>query len=92
MSDFRGPRNKKQTPENNADTLALFASAIRLLNMQPPKYVGDDGTIETTQPAKRDAMLDADQATTPAIFEGFITMVKEKYAAESGDPVAYMQI
>ena len=71
-----------QSAQNNADSLALFASGIRLLGQQNPTYIADDGKLSYTSPLTRRDVLPRELKlpTTPAAFEGFITLVKESQA------------
>lgn len=66
-------------------SLALFASAVRLLNQDPPKYIADDGSLLDSSPLKRRDELprELELPTTPVAFETFITMIKEKQARET---------
>lgn len=84
------PTDPKKSPKNNADNLALFGMGVRLLNANPALYVQDSGKVSRSRPSKRDVF--PEYATTPVAFEGFITMIKEKYASASGNSEAYWQI
>ena len=73
-----------QVAQKNADTLALFAAGVRLLKEETPRYVSEQGKIETSNPiSKRDDIFGLEQPSTPAAFETFITAVRERYAAET---------
>lgn len=88
----RASSNPLLQPFKNADNLALFASAVRLLNLNPAVYVSDDGKPVRNRPQKRGALFHTEDATTPVAFEGFMTVVKEIYAAKSARPDVYRRI
>ncbi|KAH7048439.1 hypothetical protein B0J12DRAFT_741170 [Macrophomina phaseolina] len=84
------PRKETERADNNADTLALFGSAIRFLNEDPAKYVQDNGFITETSPnTARNApslKLMYPRSTVPVwnpVFEGFLTRIREARAAET---------
>ncbi|SMY20775.1 unnamed protein product [Zymoseptoria tritici ST99CH_1A5] len=72
-----------RSPTKNADSLALFASGVRLLNLTPPKYVERDGGLSGTVPLVKKRSLPHELAyqSTPVVFEGFITKIKEARSA-----------
>jgi len=76
-----------ESAQNNADTLALFASGLRLLKQQNPVYIADDGSLQTEAPAeRRDVKIlprELELPTTPAAFETFMTLVRERQAKET---------
>lgn len=76
-----------QVAQRNADSIALFAAGIRLLNQDPPLFIRDDGSVNRDIVLRRAVMpRELNYPVTPAAFGAFITMVREDFAGATGLP------
>lgn len=82
-----GDAAQQQVAQRNADSIALFASAVRLLNLgsvlqRPTRFVTDNGNVVTQNPVSRRALVprEIEHPTTPAAFESFMTLIRAERA------------
>lgn len=79
--------NGQENAQRNADSIALFAAGVRMLNSDRPLFIADSGRVSKTRQTKRDVLpLELERPTTPAAFETFITLLR-KEARETSVPV-----
>ncbi|QIX01858.1 hypothetical protein AMS68_007375 [Peltaster fructicola] len=71
--------------QNNADSLALFASGVRLRQLVPARYITDAGAVVSANPLHtRFVPVELRWPSSSVAFENFINMIKHRNAIMKG--------